>query len=105
MSADPADLKITIDPPGSPTEVFLMLVKPKNEPKQYTISEVGGPSALRTSEEARYSDYPPEVEAVASQRDWRGGLGQRWQPEDGPAGFSSAAGGWIVVEGKTNAGP
>jgi len=57
MAANPYDVKLTQDPSGTPVEIGLMLVKPKDEGKQYVITEV---------------DSGEEVEWV--QRDFRGGM-------------------------------
>lgn len=58
MPADPFDIKLTIDPAGTPTEIGLMLVKPEKQPKQYLITEVD----------------PPDQHLDWVQRDFRGGM-------------------------------
>lgn len=65
MSSSPYDIKITIDPDGTPTEIGLMLVHPPKEGKQYVITEVD----------------PPEKHLDWIQTDFRGGMsGQKPQP-------------------------
>lgn len=65
MAVGPYDLKLTIDPDGTPTEIGLMLVKPEDQPKQYIIGEVEVPG--------QHLDWV--------QDDFRGGmLGTKAQP-------------------------
>ncbi len=64
MTANPYDIKLTIDPDGTPTEIGLMLVKPEDGGKQYVITEVD----------------PPEKHLEWTQTDFRGGMsGQKPQ--------------------------
>src|SRR4030042_4376154 len=57
MAADPYDVKLTQDPSGTPVEIGLMLVKPKDGQKQYVITE---------AEQGGEKDWV--------QRDFRGGM-------------------------------
>jgi len=64
MTANPYDIKLTLDPDGTPTEIGLMLVKEKDKPKEYLITEVD----------------PPEKHLDWIQQDFRGGMsGQKPQ--------------------------
>src|SRR3990170_1438325 len=93
MPADPFDILLTVDPSGTPVSVPLMLVKPKDGGKQYTISEVGAPPPIRISElEASFRDYPAEVESIWAQSNFEDGLGFRlWDPEN-PGGYDQVGG-------------